>query len=402
MGGLNMFPPRTPPHVQEAHRSIVPIYEFLAKYGRWIADGGDSYCDFALGNPQTMPLAEFVEAIREAVAPQDPSWYAYKTSEPQSREIVRASLERLTGSEYPPENIFMTNGATGALLVVMNALVGPGDEVIYNSPPWFFYEGMILNSGGRPVAVDVDPRTFELDVGGIGRAITDNTRFVIVNSPNNPTGKVYSSDTLARLGRLLEDASNNIGRPIYLLSDEAYRTVVYDGREFHSPTKFYRNSIMVYTYGKTLLTPGERVGYVALSPHMDDLEGLRTIIFSSQILSGWAMTNALMQHCLPRLEKISLDVNDLQRRRDRFVAGLRECGYEVRAPEGGFYVTPKAPVEDDVAFSDILARAGVFCLPGSVVRMSGYLRASLTASDEMIERALPVFAAAREQVRGAG
>ena len=396
-----MFPPRTPLHVQEAHRSIVPIYEFLAKYARWVAGGGDDYCDFALGNPQTMPLEEFVAALREAATPKDTSWYAYKTSEPSSRETIRASLKKLTGSEYPPENIFMTNGATGALLVIMNALIGPEDEIIYNSPPWFFYEGMILNSGGRPVAVDVDPRTFELDVEAIGRAITDNTRFVIVNSPNNPTGKVYSPDTLAKLGRILEEASRSIGRPIYLLSDEAYRTIVYDGAEFHSPTKFYKNSIMVYTYGKTLLTPGERVGYIALSPQMDDLEGLRTIIFSNQILSGWAMTNALMQHCLPQLEKMSLDVNDLQRRRDRFVRGLRECGYKVRAPEGGFYVTPKAPVEDDVAFSEILAGEGVFCLPGSVVRMNGYVRASVTASDEMIERALPIFAAAREKVWGA-
>jgi len=349
-----MFPPRTPAHVQDAHRSIIPIYEFLAKYGRWIANGGDEYCDFALGNPQTMPLEEFVTALRDATTPKDASWYAYKTNEVSSRETVRASLKKLTGFEYPPENIFITNGATGALLVIMNALIGPSDEVIFNSPPWFFYEGMILNSGGRPVAVGVDPETFELDVEGIGRAITGNTRFVIVNSPNNPTGKVYSPDTLVRLGNVLEEASRDIGRPIYLVSDEAYRTIVFDGAKFHSPTKFYKNSIMVYTYGKTLLTPGQCVGYIALSPSMDDLEELRTIIYSNQILSGWAMTSALMQHCLPDLEKMSLDVNDLQRRRDRFVSGLRECGYEVSAPEGG-YITPKAPIEDDMAFSEILA-----------------------------------------------
>jgi aspartate aminotransferase len=394
-----MFPPRTPAHVQEAHRSIIPIYEFLAKYERWVGGGGD-YCDFALGNPQSMPPAEFVAALREAATPKDVSWYSYKTNEPSSRETVRASLKKLTGSDYPPENIFMTNGATGALLVIMNTLIGPGDEIIFNSPPWFFYEGMILNSGGRPVAVDVEPDTFDLDVEGIRRAITDKTRFVIVNSPNNPTGKVYPPYTLAKLGSVLEEAGRNLGRPIYLVSDEAYRAVVYDGAEFHSPTKFYKNSIMTYTYGKTLLTPGQRVGYIALSPSMDDLEGLRTIIFSNQILSGWAMTSALMQHCLPELERMSLDVGALQRRRDRFVRGLRECGYEVRLPEGAFYITPKTPVEDDLAFSEILAKEGVFCLPGSVVRMKGYLRASLTANDEMIERSLPIFKSAREKALG--
>jgi aspartate aminotransferase len=390
-----MFPPRTPLHVQHAHQSIVGIYDFLAQYERWVAAADDQCCDFALGNPQTMPLEGFVAALRAATTPRDPSWYAYKANEGSSREIVRKSLRRLTGLEYPADNIFMTNGATGAHLVVMNALIGPDDEVIFNNPPWFFYEGMILRSGGRPVAVDTRPGTFDLDVGAIERAITDNTRFVIINSPNNPTGKIYSPATLARLGRVLESASRRIGRPIYLVSDEVYRAIVYDGATFHSPTKFYRNSIMVYSYGKTLLTPGQRVGYIALSPNMDDLAGLRTILLSSQILSGWAMTSALMQHCLGDLETISLDVGALQRRRDRFVNGLRHCGYEVRVPEGAFYITPKAPIEDDVAFAELLARQGVLCLPGSVVKMNGYLRASLTASDEMIERALPIFAAAR-------
>ncbi len=393
-----MFPPRTPVRVQKAHQRIIPIYDFLAKYERWIAAAGDDHCDFALGNPQTMPLDGFVTALRDAATPRDKSWYAYKTNEASSREVVCASLKALTGLDYPPENIFMTNGATGALLVTMNALIGPDDEVIFNNPPWFFYEGMILNSGGRPVAVDVDPGTFDLDVDRIQRAITPRTRFIIVNSPNNPTGKVYPPDTLVRLGDVLDRASKDLGHPIYLLSDEAYRTIVYDGAEFHSPTTFYRNSIMVYTYGKTLLTPGQRVGYVALSPRMDHLEELRTILYSSQILSGWAMTSALMQHSLKDLARLSLDVGALQRRRDRFVAGLRQCGYEVSTPEGAFYVTPKAPIEDDVKFSDVLATEGIFCLPGSVVNMKGYLRASLTANDDMIERALPKFAAARHKV----
>jgi aspartate aminotransferase len=394
-----LFPPRTPVHVQNAHLKIIPIYEFLAKYERWLADSGGDYCDFALGNPQAMPLDEFVAALRDATTPRDKSWYSYKMNEASSREIVCASLKTLTRLEYPPENIFMTNGATGALLVTMNALIGPDDEVIVNRPPWFFYEGMILNSGGRPVPVNVHPNTFDLDVHGIERAITERTRFIIVNSPNNPTGRVYSADTLAKLSIILNEASRNIGRPIYLVSDEAYRAIVYDDAKFHSPTTFYKNSIMIYTYGKTLLTPGQRVGYIALSPRMDDLEELRTILYSSQILSGWAMASALMQHCLRDLETMSLDVKTLQRRRDRFVSGLRECGYEVGKPEGAFYITPKAPIEDDVAFSDILAKDGVFCLPGSVVNMNGYLRASLTANNDMIERALPIFAAARQKVQ---
>jgi aspartate aminotransferase len=394
-----MFPPRTPVHVQNAHKSIVSIYDFLARYEGWVANAGADGCDFALGNPQNMPLEGFVTALRNATTPQNPAWYAYKTNEKASREIIRASLGKLTGFAYPAENIFLTNGATGAFLVLMRALIGPKDEVIFNNPPWFFYEGMILNSGGIPIAVDVEPDTFEMDVDGIERAITENTRFVIVNSPNNPTGRVYSPDLLLELGRMLERTSKKIGRPIYLVSDEVYRAVVYDDAIFHSPTKFYKNSIMVYSYGKTLLTPGQRIGYLALSPQIENAEELRTILYSSQILCGWAMTSALMQHALPELEKLSLDVKALQARRDRFVQGLRECCYEVRIPQGAFYITPKSPIENDLEFSEILAKQGVFCLPGSVVAMRGYLRASITASDEMIDRALPIFAAARKQIK---
>jgi aspartate aminotransferase len=392
-----MFPPRTPLRVQNAHTSIAHIYEFLARYERWIADGGPDVCDFALGNPQTLPLEGFVMALRDAALPKDPSWYAYKTNEASSRRIVQESLRRLTGDEWPAENIFMTNGATGAHLVVMNALIAPGDEVIINNPPWFFYEGMILNSGGKPVAVDTDRRTFDLDVRAIERSINERTRFVIVNSPNNPTGRVYSEGLLRELGHMLASASRSLGRPIYLVSDEVYRAIVFDRAAFNSPTRFYTNSIMIYSYGKTLLTPGQRVGYLALAPRMDELEGLRTIMHSTQILSGWAMASALMQHSLPQIERLSLDIDVLQRRRDRLVQGLRDCGYDVVTPEGAFYITPRTPTADDRAFADLLAGKGVLCLPGSVVKMPGYLRASLTANDEMIDRALPIFAAARRE-----
>ena len=196
----------------------------------------------------------------------------------------------------------------------------------------------------------------------------------------------------------LMGASRRYGRTIYLLSDEAYRTIVYDGAQFESPTNFYRNSIMIYTYGKTLLTPGQRLGYVALSPELDEREQLATTILSSQILCGWAMSSALMQHALPKIESLSLDMNVLQQRRDQFVNGLRECGYDVHTPEGTFYVTPKTPIEDDARFVSLLAEEGVFCLPGHVVQMPGYLRATVTANVEMIERALPSFAAVRERL----
>ena len=224
------------------------------------------------------------------------------------------------------------------------------------------------------------------------RGITERTRIVIVNSPNNPTGKVYKSETLEKLAAILEDASRRMGRIIYLISDEAYRTVVFDDIQYVSPTTFYRNSIMVYTYGKTLLTPGQRMGYLALSPDIEEPQALRDLMETSQILCGWAVSSALMLHALERIEKLSLDIVELQARRDRFVTGLRDCGYEVESPEGTFYITPKTPINDDAKFAKELAKEGVFCLPGHVANMPGHLRVTTTATDEMIERALPRFA----------
>src|SRR5258706_10117391 len=290
---IEQTPLGTPQRVRRAHASIATISEFVGKYNRRLAELGAEACDFAVGNPQTVALPGFVDALRAAAMPQNPSWFAYKMSEPSSRDVVRAALARLTGLDFPPENIFMTNGATGALLVTMTALTEAGDEVIFNKPPWFFYEGMVWMAGGTPVGVDVQPDSFDLDVDAIGRAITARTKYVIVNSPNNPTGKIYPPGTLERLAPVLTDASRRFGRPIYLIFDEAYRQIVFDGRTFESPVKFYKNSVMIYPYRKTLLTPGGRIGHVALSPTMDDLEAVRTVMLSTQILSGWAMASAV-------------------------------------------------------------------------------------------------------------
>ena len=388
-----------PQRLRKAGQSMQRSIDFIEKYDGWLRAAGKDHCDFALGNPQEMPMNQFVSALGAAVTPQDKNWYAYKMNESSSRDIVSTTLFALTKRQYDAEDIFITNGATGALLVMMNSLIELGDEVIYMNPPWFFYEGMILNVGGSPVPVNVDPTTFDLDLAAIEKAITSKTRFVLVNSPHNPTGKIYTPETLRELSSLLESASQRIGRPIYLVSDEAYRAIVYDGVEFQSPTNFYSNSIMIYTYGKVLLTPGQRLGYVALSPEMQDLEQMRTAIWSSQILCGWAIASALMQHSLKDLEALSLNVADLQRRRDKFVAGLRACDYDVHVPEGAFYLTPKSPIEDDLRFVEVLAEQDIFYLPGAILNMPGYFRISITANDEMVDRALPVFAAAMEKLK---
>jgi aspartate aminotransferase len=397
---LFKLPDQTSPRVKNAFEAMLPANQFLLKYQEWVRHGGSNASDFAVGNPHEMPLPAFVEALEKATAPKDKDWYAYKINEPQAIDTVASSLRRLFDQPFEPEDIFMTNGATGALDVVFNTVLDYGDEVIFNSPPWFFYEGMILNNGGVPVRVKIDPETFDLDLAAIDAAITAKTRLIIVNSPHNPTGKIYPPATLSALADILTRTSRRYDRTIYLLSDEAYRRIVYDGRQFSSPTSFYPHSFMVYTYGKTLLAPGQRLGYIALPPTMPDRAQMRTVLFSTQILNGFSTANALLQHALPEIEPLCIDVEHLQYKRDWLVSALQENGYAVHVPEGTFYLLPRSPIDDDVAFTDSLAEEGVFCLPGRVVEMPGYFRISLTANDEMIEGAIPKFEAAFARAGG--
>lgn len=350
--------------------------------------------DFTFGNPHEMALPRYVDALRRALPPQDADWFAYKSSEPESCAIVAASLRESVGIPFEAKDIAMTTGGFGALAAALKAVTEPGDEVVYSLPPWFLYEIMILDNGLIPVKINVDPVTFDLDLDAIKAAITPRTRVLIVNTPHNPTGKIYPPETLTRLAALLDDASRRNGRTIYLLSDEPYNRIVFAGARFHSPTAFYPNTLLAYSYGKVLLTPGQRIGYLALPPTMPDRDQVMQSIVLAQIACGYLFPNALLQHALADLDALSIDIPHLERKRDRMISALREMGYAVHVPEGTFYLLPHAPWEDDLAFTALLAEYGVFVLPGSIAEIPGHFRISLTASDAMIERSLPGFAAA--------
>jgi aspartate aminotransferase len=240
----------------------------------------------------------------------------------------------------------------------------------------------------------VDLETFDLDLDAIESAITPRTRAIIVNSPHNPTGKIYPEETLEALSGILSRAGERHGRRIYLISDEAYRQIVFDGAECPSPTGFYPYSILVYTFGKVHLAPGQRIGFVALPPDMPDREPLRSALIGLQYINGFAVANALLQHSLPDLVNISIDIPHLQSKRDRMVQELRRIGYQLHSPQGTFYLLPRSPIRDDLAFTEMLGEDHILCLPGSVAEVPGYFRISLTASDEMIDRSLPGFASA--------
>ena len=384
-------------------RRALTTFESFLNDSEWTRRAGDpAIADFVVGNPHDPPLPAYVDALVAATTPRRADWYAYKMNERSSVRTVAASLRDRFGMPFEPDDVFMTNGNFGGLAVALRTVVDPGDEVVFISPPWFFYEALILASGASPVRVLADRGTFDLDIEAIERALTDRTRAIIVNSPHNPSGRIYPVDQLDRLATVLAAAEERSGRPIYLLSDEAYNRIVYDDIDYPTPVAQYARSFLLYTYAKTLLTPGSRLGYIALPPTMPGREELRDAIPMAQILTGWAFPVAQLQHALPELEPMSVDVAHLQARRDRICAALRGQGYELLVPEGTFYILVRSPLDDDLAFVELLNARDVFVLPGSVFEMPGWFRISVTASDDMVERGIGGFGRAMEDALAAG
>jgi aspartate aminotransferase len=384
-------------------RRPLATFESFLNDSEWTSRAGDpSIADFVVGNPHDPPLAAYVDALLDATTPRRTDWYAYKMNQRSSVRTVAASLRDRFGLPFEPEDIFMTNGNFGGLAVALRTVVDPGDEVVFISPPWFFYEALILASGATPVRVLADREAFDLDIEAIERSLSGRTRAIIVNSPHNPSGRIYPVDQLDRLASILSAAEERHGRPIFLLSDEAYNRIVFDDLDYPTPVAHYPRSFLLYTYAKTLLAPGSRLGYVALPPTMPGREELRDAIPIAQVLTGWAFPVAQLQHALPDLEPLSVDVAHLQARRDRICAALRGQGYELLVPEGTFYILVRSPLDDDLAFVELLNGRDVFVLPGSVFEMPGWFRISITASDEMVERGIGGFGRAMKDALAAG
>jgi aspartate aminotransferase len=386
--------------IEDLVRALAPVLWFFRE-STWSKRQGDpTMCDFVAGNPHDMPLPEIVDALQQHAVPKTKDHFAYLMNDEHSQKTAAAALSAEHGIDYEPHDLTLTPGTFGALSVSMRTFVDPDDEVLFISPPWFFYEAMIMVAGGAPVRVVSPPPTFDLPLADIEAAITRKTRAIIVNSPNNPSGRIYPDGDLERLGAILSAASERNGRSIYLLSDESYRRILFDGNTFTTPARFYDATMVLYTYGKQLLAPGQRLGYIALPPTFPDREVMRDALTLSQITGGWQFPNALMQYTLPDLENVSVDVPHLQKRRDRVVEALGGIGYEVNVPDSTFYILAKSPTTDDTAFTETLAEHNVFVLPGRIFELPGYFRISITANDDMIDRSIPGFEAAFKQSRG--
>jgi aspartate aminotransferase len=378
-----------------ADATFAPVRDFYvsSRYARHRAD--PDICDFTFGNPHEMPLGGLVSAIRERAVPHDKNWFAYKISEEAPQAFLAERVGRELGLVFEPADIALTAGAFAAIMVAFRLVLDAGDEAVFSEPAWFCYEPMLLAADAVPRKVRLKLPEFDLDLGAIETAIGPKTRLVIVNSPHNPTGRIYGRDVLKELSDLLDRASARIGRRIFLLSDEPYRRLRFDGQDFVSPAAIYPWTLISYSYGKVLLAPGQRLGYLALSPLMpvNDRHALRDVLFSAQMALGWCFPNAVMQYSVPDLEQLSIDQGALARRRDRLTAALTRAGFEVLRPEGTFYLWSRWPPGDPERHWNALADRKVFVMPGSLMNSPAYLRISLTASDRMVEQALPAFAA---------
>jgi aspartate aminotransferase len=386
--------------IQQVVGGIGPIVDFFLN-SKWAKQREQPVnCDFVVGNPHDAPVPAYVNALKTWVEPRSNDWFAYKMSEPYATEVVAPSLRARLGIPFEPAHVIMTTGAFAGLTASIRCVCDPGDEVIYITPPWFFYEAIITSSGASAVRVPIRRDDFDLDLEEIRAAITTRTRAIIINSPNNPTGRIYPPETLRKLSTILGDSSTANGRTIYLISDEAYSRILAPGAEFRSPVEFYPASFLIYTYGKTLLTPGQRIGFIAVSPEMPNLEHVLMGLIATLMTSGYGFPNAVLQSALADLENLSIDFRLLNAKRVRMLSALRDMGYEIATPQGTFYLLARSPIEDDASFTAQLAEQDVFVLPGNLFEMPGYFRISLTATMEMIEQALPVFATAMAEARG--
>ena len=354
--------------------------------------GAENVFDFSLGNPNLEPPPRFKEILLELVKDASPGRHGYMPNAgfEETRKAVADYLNTFNRPRFSSDEIVMSVGAGGGLNVVLKTILNPGDEVIIPCPYFVEYNFYLDTHQGVPRIVSTKP-DFSLDIDAISDAVTQKTKAVLINSPNNPTGRVYPEAALNKLGNLLEHHSGKLEHPIYLISDEPYRKIVYDGIKVSSIFDAYKESFLVTSFSKDLSLPGERIGYVAANPEITDKEMLIAGLILSNRILGYVNAPALMQRAVSHLLEESVDISLYQKKRDVLCDGLASFGYDFIKPEGAFYLFPKTPIADDVAFVAALQAERILPVPGSGFGGSGHFRIAYCVSDEVIENAMPGF-----------
>ncbi|WP_319523023.1 pyridoxal phosphate-dependent aminotransferase [uncultured Desulfosarcina sp.] len=360
--------------------------------------GADNVFDFSLGNPNLPPPEKFNEVLRDTVDSCGLGDHCYmpQAGYPQVCVSVAEYLTEEQGVAMSCDDVIMTCGAAGALNVIFKALLDPGDEVLTPTPCFVEYRFYADNHGGVLKMVGTRP-DFTLDLDALADAITEKTKIVLINSPNNPTGQIYDRASLDALGKILEQKSGQFGHTIYLVSDEPYRKIVFDDAQVPSIFQSYAQCILATSYSKDISIPGERIGFAAVNPGAT---------YKRELMAGMALTNrilgfvnapALMQRVVACMQGMSVDINEYKRKRDIFCEGLADAGYTFTKPAGAFYLFPQTPIADDVAFVKELQKELILVVPGSGFAGPGHFRIAFCVDDQTIIKALPGFKRVMQQ-----
>ncbi len=364
--------------------------------------GKDNVYDFSIGNPMGEPPPQFINALREAIDDDTPGTHSYMPNAglPYVRKILASHLVKDHGVPLEAKHLVFTVGAAGALNVALKALINESESVMIFAPYFVEYKFYIDNVSGKSVIVETDAE-FNLDIEAIRQAFTPSVKAIILNTPNNPTGRVYSEQTLTALADFLRAQREKVGHPIYILSDEPYKRIVYDGIQVPSLLKLYDQSLVCTSYSKELSIPGERLGYIAVSPACPGADTvIDALTFCNRIL-GFVNAPALFQRALGLAPEARVDISEYAKNRETLLSELGAMGYRITRPDGAFYLFIESPLPDDTEFVRILAEEKILAVPGLGFGRAGYFRLSFCVKHDMILRSLPGFKRALEQAKSA-
>lgn len=373
-----------------ARSSIRELFEYGKCYSA--EHGPDSVFDFSIGNPSVpVPVAVNETAIMRLQT--DPNVHCYTSA--QGDFVVRQrfadSLNRRFCENYSPDNFYITAGAAAGLCCIFAGLTCPNDEFIVFAPCFPEYQVFIENAHAHMITVPADTESFQLNLSALEQLISPRTKGIVINSPNNPTGVVYTRETLIQLASILTKKSCEYGHAIYLISDEPYREIVFSGVEQAWLPHIYPDTLVCYSFSKALSLPGERIGYVLVPPSVTDSSNVYAAIIGAGRSLGYVNAPSLFQHVVSQCCDMTADLTVYERNSHRLVSALREAGYQVVEPGGAFYLFPRCPEHDDYAFSERAKQYGLLLVPGSAFATPGYFRLSYCVQPEMIERAIPKF-----------
>ena len=362
--------------------------------------GAENVFDFSIGNPSVPPPQCVTDTAAELLKGDPIALHGYTSAQGDTvtRGVIADNLNRRYGTAYGPQHLYMTCGAAAGLCCCFHALACPGDEFIAFAPYFPEYGVFVRGAGGKFVVVPAETEAFQIDFAALEAAINEHTKAIIVNSPNNPCGAVYSAETVGKLADILRAKAAQYGHPIYLISDEPYREIVY-GTEVPWLPDFYENTLVTYSYSKSLSLPGERIGYVLVPPSVEDHESVYAAIAGAGRQLGYVCAPSFFQHLIARCDGQTADLSVYRRNRDLLVSSLRRMGYHCVEPGGTFYLFPRTPQADDVAFSQRAKGYDLLLVPGSGFGCPGHVRISFCVPTERIERALPAFEALMKEYR---